>query len=75
MSGLPAGLALVQNANGVYTITGTPYPDTGGVYSTANGDAIIITASNGSGPDFMQQFTLTVNQPAAFLGANTPISS
>jgi hypothetical protein len=71
-TGLPAGLSLIDNGNGTATLTGTPFPGTGGVYSTANHDAVTITAHNGSGPDFVQTFTLTVNQPPVIvLSANS----
>ena len=52
-------------------MTGTPFPGTGGVYSTANNNAVTITVHNGSGPDVVQKFTLTVNQPPAILGPNS----
>jgi hypothetical protein len=55
---LPAGVAFSDNGNGTATITGTP---------SALGDyPIILTASNGNGPDATQNFLLMVpNAPAA----------
>ena len=57
---LPAGVTL--SAGG--TLSGTPTAGTGGVYE------IIISADNGLGSPVTQQFTLTVDQPAAITSAN-----
>jgi hypothetical protein len=56
-STLPDGVALTDNDNGTASLTGTPAPDTGGVYP------ITITATNGVGPPVNDAaFVLTVYQ-------------
>ena len=55
-SALPSGVMLVDNGNGTGSLTGTPDPTTGGVYS------ITLTATNGVGAPVNQTFTLTVYQ-------------
>ena len=55
-SALPSGISLVDNHNGTGSLTGTPAPTTGGVYS------ITITATNGVGAPVNQTFALTVYQ-------------
>lgn len=58
---LPAGVTFTDNGDGTATISGTP---------TASGNfPITITASNGSGPDATQPFTLTVRA----IVATTPL--
>jgi hypothetical protein len=57
---LPNGVTLSPNG----TLSGTPMPGTGGVYT------LTITASNG-GSDATQTFTLTVNQAPAVTSANS----
>jgi len=53
---LPAGVSFVDNGDGTGTFSGTPGPNAGGIY------AVLVTASNGSGTDATQNFSLTVNQ-------------
>jgi hypothetical protein len=54
---LPTGVTFVDNANGTATLSGTPGSGTGGTYP------ITITAHNGTSPDAVQDFTLTVAVP------------
>src|SRR5262249_10770767 len=56
---LPAGVMFVDNGNGTATLGGPPAAGSGGVY------ALTITAHNGSGPDAVQSFTLTVSATPA----------
>ena len=58
---LPSGVTL-NTSTGV--LSGTPAANTGGTYP------ITFTASNGVGSNSVQNFTLTVNQPAAITSAN-----
>ena len=51
---LPAGIAFVPGTNGTASLNGTPAAGSEGTYP------LIITASNGTTPDAMQSFTLTV---------------
>lgn len=54
---LPANVTFVDNHDGTATLSGVPVPGTNGDYT------FTITASNSTGPDFTQQFTLTVISP------------
>jgi len=58
-SALPAGVALVDNGNGTAALTGTPRPESGGVF------AIALTATNGIGTPVNQSFKLAVYQAPA----------
>lgn len=60
---LPAGVSFVDNGDGTGTFSGTPGPNAGGVY------ALLLTASNGSGTDATQNFSLTVNQASQITSA------
>ncbi len=60
---LPAGVTLVDNHNGTATVSGTPDPGTGGVY-TFNA-----TATNAYGSATPETITLTVKQAPAFTSA------
>jgi large repetitive protein len=60
---LPAGLSF--SAAGL--LSGTPEAGTGGTY------ALTITASNGSGQDAVQPFTLTVNEAPQITSANATV--
>ncbi|MEO5718705.1 MAG: putative Ig domain-containing protein [Chthoniobacterales bacterium] len=51
---LPAGVAFVPGTNGTASLNGTPAAGSEGTYP------LTITASNGTTPDAMQSFTLTV---------------
>src|SRR4030095_16710935 len=51
---LPSGVSFVPNTNGTATLSGTPAVASGGTYP------LIITAANGTPPDAVQNFTLTV---------------
>jgi|GEM_PF-728205 len=51
---LPSGVTFVDEGNGTAQINGTPAVGSGGVY------VMTITASNGTSPNAMQTFTLTV---------------
>jgi len=53
-AGLPAGLALNDNGDGTATLTGTPFPGSADIYP------LTITASNGTGWDAVQNFTLNI---------------
>ena len=55
---LPSGLSFSGNV-----LSGTPATDTNGVYN------LTFTASSSAGPDFVQNFTLTVRQVAAITSA------
>ena len=61
---LPAGVTFTDNGDGTATLAGSPDPGTGGTY------ALTFTASNGIGDPAVQNFTLTVQQPAAITSAN-----
>jgi photosystem II stability/assembly factor-like uncharacterized protein len=52
---LPSGVTFTDNGNGTATLGGTPAAGTQGTYPFS------ITAHNGIGSDFKQNFTLTVN--------------
>ncbi|MCC7181484.1 MAG: VCBS repeat-containing protein [Acidobacteria bacterium] len=56
---LPSGVTFTNNADGTATLAGTPASGSAGVYP------LVLNASNGVGTPAMQNFTLTVNQPAA----------
>jgi len=60
---LPSGVSFVSNANGTATLSGTPAAASGGTYP------LIITASNGTPPDAVQNFTLTVQATPPVLHA------
>ena len=60
---LPAGVTFVPNANGTATLSGTPPGGSEGTYP------LVITASNGTLPDAMQNFTLTVQATPPVLQA------
>ena len=60
---LPSGVSFVPNANGTATLSGTPAGASGGTYP------LIITASNGTPPDAVQNFTLTVQATPPVLHA------
>jgi autotransporter-associated beta strand protein len=62
---LPGGVTFTDNGNGTASLAGTPNASTGGVYT------FTITAHNGIGTDATQNFTLTVDQSAAIISANT----
>jgi hypothetical protein len=62
---LPPGVTFIDNGNGTATLSGTPAALSGGAYP------IVITAHNGAGSDSVQNFTLTVDQSAAIISANT----
>jgi hypothetical protein len=62
---LPSGVTFVDNGNGTATLSGTPAAGTGGTYP------MTITAHNGIGSDGTQNFTLTVNQPAAITSGSS----
>jgi len=51
---LPAGVTFVAHNDGTATLAGIPAPNTEGIYF------LTITATNGSHPDSVQNFTLTV---------------
>jgi hypothetical protein len=55
---LPGGVTFVPNNNGTATLSGTPAAGSEGIYF------LTITASNGSHPDAVQVFTLTVQDAA-----------
>ena len=55
---LPAGVTFVDNGSGTGTLSGAPTAGTGGAY------ALTLTASNGTPPDALQNFTLNVVCPA-----------
>ncbi len=56
----PGSLALVDNGDGTATLSGTPGPFDGGVYTFQ------LAAANGVSPDAAQTFTLTIGQPPSF---------
>jgi hypothetical protein len=60
---LPSGVSFVPNTNGTATLSGTPAGGSGGTYP------LIITASNGTPPDAVQNFILTVQTTPPFLQA------
>jgi len=60
---LPSGVSFVSNANGTATLSGTPAGASEGNYP------LIITASNGTLPDAVQNFTLTVQATPPVLHA------
>ena len=53
---LPSGVSFADLGNGTALLAGTPAPGTAGSY------ALTVTATNGSGSDATQAFTLTVNR-------------
>ena len=62
-STLPIGVTLTDNDNGTASLTGTPAPDTGGVYP------ITISATNGVGPPVNEAFVVTVYQAPVITSA------
>ncbi|MGH3656428.1 MAG: beta strand repeat-containing protein, partial [Micromonosporaceae bacterium] len=60
---LPAGVTYVDNGDGTATLSGTPGAGTGGVY------AMTFTINNGVGGNVVQNFTLTVAEPALITSA------
>ena len=62
---LPSGVTFLDNGNGTATLAGTPGPNSGGIY------LLTFTAHNGTGPDAVQNFTLTVDQPPAITSASS----
>jgi hypothetical protein len=62
--GLPAGVSFTDNGDGTATIAGTPYTGSGWMYN------LLIAASDGSGPDAGQSFTLTVVEPPRITSAD-----
>jgi hypothetical protein len=61
---LPVGVTFVDNGNGTATLSGTPLAGSGGSY------ALSFDAGNGSGPDAVQSFTLTVHEAPYFTTAD-----
>ena len=66
-SALPGGVTYTDHADGTATLTGMPAAGTGGIYN------YVLTATNGTIPDYVQNFTLTVNEPASFTNANNTV--
>ncbi len=66
---LPGGVTFVPNNNGTATLSGTPAAGSGGIYF------LTITGSNGSPPDAVQVFTLTVQNAAPVTHAPTITSA
>jgi hypothetical protein len=64
MGDLPDGVTFTDHLDGTATISGTPVLGSGGVYD------LTITASNGVEPDYVQSFTLTVNEAPSITSAN-----
>lgn len=62
---LPNGVTFADNGNGTATLAGTPVAGSGGAYS------LTITASNNSGSDATQAFTLTVHEVPGFISASS----
>jgi hypothetical protein len=60
---LPAGVTFTDDHDGTGRLSGAPDPATGGSYP------LTITAGNGSAPDAIQGFTLTVEQAPAITTA------
>ena len=61
---LPSGVTFADNHNGTATLAGMAAAGNGGVYSIA------ITANNGVGAGYTQNFALTVDDAPAFTSAN-----
>jgi Putative Ig domain len=66
---LPGGVTFVPNNNGTATLSGTPAAGSEGIYF------ITITAANGSHPDAVQVFTLTVQDAPPVTHAPTITSA
>ena len=66
---LPGGVTFTPLANGTATLSGTPVAGSEGIYF------LTITAANGTPPNAMQLFTLTVQDTAPVLHAPAIISS
>ena len=63
-------MTFVDNGDGTATLSGTPAPGSGGVYT------ITITAANGVSPNATQSFTLTVDEaPSITSGASTTFTT
>ncbi len=54
---LPTGITFTDNLDGTATLSGIPAISSVGVYH------LTLTASNGTGPDYIQNFTLTIDGP------------
>ncbi len=61
---LPSGVTFLDNGDGTAKLNGTPAANTGGTYP------ITFTAQNGTLPNAVQNFTLTVTQPPAITSLN-----
>ncbi len=61
---LPSGVSFVDNGNGTATLSGTPAAGTGGPHS------LTFTAHNGISTDYIQTFTLNVNEAPTITSAN-----
>jgi Putative Ig domain len=66
---LPGGVTFVPHNDGTATLSGTPVPGSQGIYF------VTITATNGSKPDSIQVFTLTVQNAAPVTHAPTITSA
>ncbi len=64
-SGAPAGVTFTDNHNNTASVHGLPAANTGGMYINN------IQAANGTLPNAIQSFTLTVNQPPAITSTNS----
>jgi hypothetical protein len=62
---LPPGVTFVDNGNGTATLSGTPV-----ALQSTFAYNVTITAHNGAGPDSVQNFSLNVDFPPQFAGAN-----
>ena len=62
------GLTFTDEGNGTGLLSGTPSASTGGTY------ALALTAANGVGANFTQNFTLTIDQATALAGTTTATS-
>ena len=62
---LPGGMKFADNGNGTATLSGTPAAGTVGTYP------LTFTATNGVSPNATQNFTLTVDAPAAITSASS----
>jgi large repetitive protein len=61
---LPPGVSFTDNLDGTATLSGTPGSGTGGIYN------LVVRSSNPVGPDYVQNFVLTVNQAPQITSAN-----
>jgi hypothetical protein len=62
---LPAGVTFTDNGDGTASLAGTPAVGSGGTYP------LTLTADNGVGGPVTQSFSLTVDEGAAFTGADS----